>query len=357
MKRLLFFLLLCQCVIVAQAQITVKDIDDRLPIGDVIVMDAEGNVLGLTNADGQLPETATTHRILSLQHVAYTTMTVDTDTVREQTIWMQTQVRDIAEVVVDAPRYMQLRGYFRAYQMVGNKMEFFDEGYHDFVLDLKSKDKFRFRMQARQRYANATLPLDDDTALSKMGLLLASAAPRMGNSKVADAVRHLAKDDTSSNIRMRNPKTGYLYASITTDTVHHTQTAIIDGLMNRNDTTYSNFALKTLARMIGVKNFRILKIKHAEVYDSDSIRVSRSEMTGMHNHYKASYKIKEEDSTRIVDVYLDFYVTERNQLSKEEYKKLRKEKFNAPAKFVPVGIPVLPEALQRQRESLVLRKK
>ncbi len=320
-------------------------------------MDADGNMLGLTDADGQLPQTAVAHRAFSLQHVAYVTMAVDMDTLRGQTIWMQPQVRDIAEVMVSAPRYLQLRGYFRAYQMVGNKMEFFDEGYHDFVFDLESKGKFRFRMQTRHHYVNATLPLDDETALSKMGLLLASAAPRMDNRKVTDAVRHLAKDETSRNIRMRNPKTGYLYASINTDTVRHTQTAMIDGLMSRTDTTYSNTMLKMLVRMVGVKKFRILKVKHTEVYNSDSIHVSRSEMTSMHGNYKASYKIKEEDSARVVDVYLDFYVTERNQLGKEEYKKLRKEKFRAPAKFVPEGIPALPEALQRQRESLVVRKK
>ncbi len=100
-----------------------------------------------------------------------------------------------------------------------------------------------------------------------------------------------------------------------------------------------------------------MKIKYAEVYDSDGLQVSRAEMASMHDHYKASYRIKDADSTRVVDVYLDFYVTERNQLGKEEYKKLRKEKFNAPARFVPEGIPALPEALQRQRDSLVLRKK
>ncbi len=147
------------------------------------------------------------------------------DSLQDEAVWMMPQVREIAEVVVNAPRYLQLRGYFRAYQMVGGKMEFFDEGYQDFIFDLKSKGKFKPMMLDKRRYVNATLLQGDELAQSRMGLLIDASHLMMGRTKVPDAVRQLVKDETARNIEKRNSETGYLSAALITDPVRHPQRA------------------------------------------------------------------------------------------------------------------------------------
>ena len=77
---------ICQC---AYSQITVVDANDKLPVISASIYNGNGtDVIGITDYDGKLPKAAEQLKSIHIQHINYTPVNIDLQSLKDSTIYL-----------------------------------------------------------------------------------------------------------------------------------------------------------------------------------------------------------------------------------------------------------------------------
>lgn len=136
-------------------QVVFLDMDTKLPIPFVNVYTNKGNLIALSNKDGQL-EMLNKSKLSSaypmqirVQHIAYHTLAHQINNATKiDTVFLETSANRLDEVVVHAhpdADYLCLKGYFRSLETFDHKHKYFSDGIVVFYIPLK-KGSVKYRL-------------------------------------------------------------------------------------------------------------------------------------------------------------------------------------------------------------------
>ena len=120
MKRLLYLITFTVSLLPVTAQTIVRDALDGLPIIQASVFDEQGKIIGVTDADGRLPDVADS-RTVRLTHIAYRPLDVQVEQIGS-VLRMHPVTYAIKPVVVESKKgayCLRLRCYYRQYMVNG----------------------------------------------------------------------------------------------------------------------------------------------------------------------------------------------------------------------------------------------
>ena len=119
MKRLLLLLLYIVALIPCKSQTIVCDMQDGQPIIQASVYDEQGKIIGVTDADGRLPDLADVDSI-RITHIAYYPLQIEVGAIKD-VIRMRPLAYSLKEVVKEkkSPYCLRLRCYHRQYMVNG----------------------------------------------------------------------------------------------------------------------------------------------------------------------------------------------------------------------------------------------
>ena len=119
MKRLLLLLLCIVSLLHCKAQTIVCDMQDGQPIIQASVYDEQGKIIGVTDADGRLPDLADVDSI-RITHIAYYPLQIEVGAIKD-VIRMRPLAYSLKEVVKEkkSPYCLRLRCYHRQYMVNG----------------------------------------------------------------------------------------------------------------------------------------------------------------------------------------------------------------------------------------------
>lgn len=119
----------------AIAQTVVIDAETHQPLGGVMVFTSEGSFVDFTDSLGYLPQETLQEDTIILQHLAYKSIKAALPTA---TIVMQPTAYNIKEVTVSAKAdYIKLRGYYREYYITNDSMTKYEDGMVDYYIPMK----------------------------------------------------------------------------------------------------------------------------------------------------------------------------------------------------------------------------
>ena len=119
MKRLLFLLLYIIALVPCKAQTIVCDAQDGQPVIQASVYDEQGKIIGVTDADGRLPDLADVDSI-RINHIAYHPLQIEVGAIKG-VILMRPMAYALKEVVKEkkSPYCLKLTCYHRQYMVNG----------------------------------------------------------------------------------------------------------------------------------------------------------------------------------------------------------------------------------------------
>ena len=119
MKRLLFLLLYIIALLPCKAQTIVCDAQDGQPVIQASVYDEQGKIIGVTDADGRLPDLADVDSI-RINHIAYHPLQIEVGAIKG-VILMRPMAYALKEVVKEkkSPYCLKLTCYHRQYMVNG----------------------------------------------------------------------------------------------------------------------------------------------------------------------------------------------------------------------------------------------
>ena len=119
MKRLLLLLLYIVALIPCKSQTIVCDMQDGQPIIQASVYDEQGKIIGVTDADGRLPDLADVDSI-RITHIAYHPLQIEVSAIKG-VIRMRPMAYALKEVVKEkkSPYCLKLTCYHRQYMVNG----------------------------------------------------------------------------------------------------------------------------------------------------------------------------------------------------------------------------------------------
>lgn len=119
MKRLLLLLLCIVSLLHCKAQAIVCDVQDGQPVIQASVYDEQGKIIGVTDADGRLPDLADVDSI-RITHIAYYPLQIEVGAIKD-VIRMRPLAYSLKEVVKEkkSPYCLRLRCYHRQYMVNG----------------------------------------------------------------------------------------------------------------------------------------------------------------------------------------------------------------------------------------------
>ena len=97
----------CQC---AYSQITVVDANDKLPVISASIYNGNGtDVIGITDYDGKLPKAAEQLKSIHIQHINYTPVNIDLQSLKDSTIYLTPFRHILPEVKITKQKDAMLR--------------------------------------------------------------------------------------------------------------------------------------------------------------------------------------------------------------------------------------------------------
>lgn len=135
-----------------RAQFRVVDAKTHEPIQGAFVMNSEGNVIELTDANGMVSRH---DGIVSIRLLSYEMATVDASSQKEDVELIEKPMK-LGEVIVSPLEYIKTTGVFRDVYRNDGKLTIYREGIVDFYLDRKS-GKYTRRVRACRQYTDRRL--------------------------------------------------------------------------------------------------------------------------------------------------------------------------------------------------------
>lgn len=136
----------------AQAQFRIVDAKSHEPIQGAFIMNKDGNVIELSDANGMVSKY---DGIVSIRILSYESTTVDASTQTEDVELIEKPM-DLGEVIVTPLEYIKTTGVFRDVCRNDGKLIIYREGIVDFYLDIKS-GKYTRRVRACRQYTDKRL--------------------------------------------------------------------------------------------------------------------------------------------------------------------------------------------------------
>ena len=143
-KTLLLVLLLMP--LLAKAQFMVIDSSDKEPLPGVYVFAANGALIDMSNAKGEVTKA---HGTVTLSMLSYEPLTIDVSKAGK-VVEMKSQPLQLSEVVVQKTEYTKISGTFRDVVVCSDKVVMYREGLMDFYLNNRSGDIKRRIRACRQ---------------------------------------------------------------------------------------------------------------------------------------------------------------------------------------------------------------
>lgn len=242
----------------------------------------------------------------------------------------------LCATVVSAQDFQRLKGYYRVWQTTDSILTYFWDGYMeiyvptDTTIEAKANDFCERKFLGERRRKAKTANGDD--------LFVQINLP---NLELLPLKKSYSADEYSTrnngDIYFLRYKAGHISRNDSTETV------TFDELAGRPDHSLDMSQLKMYGIVATMTDFDEAETRFLTTNDL----VSFSKRLG----YKAHYKGEDEDEKIMVTT--DFYVTDRQNITKELLKKIRKEK-NLIWEFnIPRGIPALPDEVASAWQELV----
>jgi hypothetical protein len=333
----------------ADAQIKVIDEINRQPLVSVTITGTSGAFIGLTDAKGFLPSGAYKEAKISLRHVAYKTRNLKMKEVKDSAITLTPNIQQITEVMVKGPKitYLQLRGYFRLYQAKDSALEYYKDGY---------MDSFIRKGLGSREHKLKTRVLVDKNALTKEG-------NKSKDSWIQDLMDPTCLDNDIANTIISNAD------SINADSNEyflHNLKGRIKGYAKKNKEAgiltaekdelafKENGELNLWAmRLFGFRKFHVTAFTSSEAYHCLKDTVTLKDMVGFFTHMRIITRLKGDTEDRTLDIYGEYYVTEKRFLTTEQMKERWNTPFEMKGMTIPETVPKLPEALENNLKKMV----
>lgn len=308
------------------AQFRVVDANTHEPIQGAFVLNQEGNVIELTDANGMVSRY---DGIVSIRLFSYEMATVDASTQTEDVELIEKPM-ELDEVIVSPLEYIKISGVFRDVCRNDGKLTIFREGIVDFYYNTKS-GKYKRRVRACRQYTDRRLDRIFDYSIYP------------GPYRSFD---------------MRRIKT----ANIDTVTAQHGDTTIV-GIKNgaRDGVIYIDNRDRGIYRSIldGIKTNAVmstLRHKYKSCYFDWVYRDEKHSIAGLisftsfiqMDYYSVAKGFKAVEVTE----YNEFVVTDIKTLSKEDAKREMKNKEQLSEFVLPDVLPSLNFDLDEESKDL-----
>lgn len=298
MENIIALVVCCLLGVEAKAQVQVQfrllDSHTRQPIEFASVFNARGTLLTTSDSEGYIRFKDSVPKF-SVSHVAYLNKDVDTDTLKDKVLYMDTREQALNEVLVATkrPEYVVFEAYFRAPQFYNGQLEYYYDGVAYYFVKLKNGEVDHRTLAARY--------LADDSIKKeecRNGSLLSYAPPF----PVPDFY------GVGKNKEAMNP------AFWRTDTLAAKVLFSFDHLYP--DT------VKSLS--LGKYNQQLRSSHSSEVYALRPDGITYTDMVSSRWSRQMTVTIK--DVRKIYDQWEEVYITKASFAGKQDVKKLKDEK-------------------------------
>ena len=177
MENIIALVVCCLLGVEAKAQVQVQfrllDSHTRQPIEFASVFNARGTLLTSSDSEGYIRFKDSVPKF-SVSHVAYLNKDVDTDTLKDKVLYMDTREQALNEVLVTTkrPEYVVFEAYFRAPQFYNEQLEYYYDGVAYYFVKLKN-GKVDHRTLAARYLADDSIKKEE----CRNGSLLSYAPP------------------------------------------------------------------------------------------------------------------------------------------------------------------------------------
>ena len=307
----------------AAAQTIVKDCADHLPVVYASVFDADGNLFGYTDINGQLPPLPDTKSI-SITHVAYQPVSIAVNELQDSLLLEPAEYALDEVCVVPKKVYcIRLTGFRREVRIPTNsaKKNAIKLAYHESIgecyLIVNSDKKGQWYPIAGCDKLTGKMSVGGGWGFSP----IRSATPRIeklaakGDVKLKQAGGYKQVIGTRKSSKHAMSNKGLVIGTVKPDAAAGTITTSYDGVYPDSVFSVNSLLLK----------FKVYEWKVGEVFrkseDSDEMRIENLLVSSETDHLWVKLMGKEFEGRLISD----FYVEEAEALTKEEYKQAIKE--------------------------------
>ena len=357
MKRLFIIVItLVSLVCAADAQTRVIDANDKSPVSAASVLDAAGNMVGYTFADGTLSEIPESEYPITVRSLGYEQLVIDS---AEEKVWEMTPISYELEEVVIVPverNVMKQTFYAREYFSMNTKTDtatFFTEHmglrYVPAKKGVKVRGSSSYRVIENRSYGRYML-FGKDSIVSDADAEFPSMISVLDFSfdeiKVPESFK---EQDGGSKLYEKKGKSGL---SLVLKQNSQVFTITKDGLADEKDHSISIWPLKVLGFGMDIN----------QLYATQTYRVN-DEGSYMHKDLLESGFVMEADGTGrmfrkmmkseepiVIRVMVELYIVDRDFLTKEEAKLERKNRPSHMEFVIPDNVPPLNEATRRMIE-------
>lgn len=358
---------MCFAALAAKAQIKVVDSTNDNIVILAQIQDNKGVLLGFTNKDGLIPENISVKSGYSILHMAYDAHRITDQEIATGTIAMVPKVYDVNEVVVksNSMDYVRLRGYFRKYETI-DLMDTITTEFTDGIIEYVMKANSEFSMSNSGRVLAARMYKVNNYGDSILG------GSYWINEKGKESKVNRMVPKMDSWLLINSERMKGLDFSLDADTIYgkywpkayFAKTGKIinvgtDELANKEEHSI-HFPLLTLLgidlKFYDMNENQFYHLRDSGTYKYSNLMGSSSSATGViggkmiRNRLKKRYPdLKKGDFPAKIKVYSEVFFTDVEYMSKQDAKKLRKEKgFDDSVEIeTPDFVPELSEATKK----------
>lgn len=328
-RTLLYSAVIFTTVCATAATPTVVDRNDRAPIPGASVFDASGKMIGMSDANGTLPDIPHTNYPITIRSLGYNDLTLDAP---DDSVMLTERIYQLPEITVGAAdrNVVRLICYVREYTTVTGDNEsttMFAEHIVDYFLPRKGAKKVKTQRHPRKlgwrAFCHTTdkngldsvsYPSSDTNMFTWLDLIELDDKPviapdRMKNGAVSDSI---------------GGKSGLKTLYRQTD---NSFTATYDALADKKGHTWSPMAFKLFGFTMDVNGMMLsqtfMRNKYGEYLPEDLTNASYTfNATGRGKWIRKAF-----NSDKPVDLkaYFEIYVVDREYLPADEAKELMKD--------------------------------
>ena len=354
MKRILFLMISMLLIYTsADAQKRVIDAVDRSPVAAASIFDATGNMIGFTWSDGEFSEIPESAYPITVRCMGYEMLVIERP---EDKTWEMTPMAYELEEVVIVPvkrNVMKQTFYVREYFSMSSETDtvtFFSEHMADRFVPTSKDAKFsgdsKFRILESRQYAHYQLFGEDSITTDPEALFPSMTTIFEPIDKEVALPESFKEQKTANKLYEELGKSGTSFIVRQND---RTFSYSVDALADFKEHKISPWALKLLGFTMEIN----------QLYMTQAYRVNDKGVYLPKDMQEASYVIQADgrgkylrkalksDKPIIIRCFVEWYIVDRDYLSKEEAKDEYKHKPTDVKFVIPSTVPPLNEATKR----------
>ena len=303
----------CQC---AYSQITVVDANDNLPVISASIYNGNGtDVIGITDYDGKLPKAAEQLKNIHIQHINYTPVNIDLQSLKDSTIYLTPCSHILPEVKISKQKdaMLRMKVYVRQMTILNKKpatvsesmvyLYFKENDYygtpHSYKILSEDKYKDEKAYEGESKMLKSLADFSNPTALAFFDgykhYNTLKGSRRMGTSwKRAGGIYYMNEDSINKRCEIvrdslfsdkpfKVPLFGFAFSNIYNSETYSTElgTPRLYNLINMTD-RYRVYQTKTMGYVDMVTEMYILDIDYAskeEMKADKKLKLSQCEST------------------------------------------------------------------------------